>query len=192
MKNVLRQRKFQALAATAVVAGAGAAAAIMPAISASASQDALATTTPRCGNSAVTAWIGEPGSAAAGSAYYELELSNISGHTCTLYGFPGVSAVGTGGVQLGSPAARQAGDAERVVTLTPGATAHALLQVANTGNFPRTACVPKTAAGLKVYAPGDTAAKFIPFTFSACSKPGDVFLHVRTTVAGTGIPGFSA
>jgi hypothetical protein len=101
--------------------------------------------------------------------------------------------VGAGGVQLGSPAARQAGDTERVVTLTPGATAHAVLQIANTGNFPRTTCVPKTAVGLKVFAPGTTAAKFIPFTFSACSKPGPAatFLHVRTTVAGTGIPGVS-
>ena len=194
MKNVLRtlrQRKFQALAATAVVAGAGAVAAIVPAVGASASQMALATTTPRCGNSAVTAWLGVPGNAAAGSAYYELELSNISGHTCTLYGYPGVSAVGPGGVQLGSAAGREAGDPERVVTLANGATAHVLLQIGNTGNFSRTACEPKNAVGLKVYAPGGTAAKVVPFTFSACSKTGPVFLHVRTTVAGTGIPGYS-
>jgi hypothetical protein len=194
MKNVLRalrQRKFQALAATAVVAGAGAVAAIVPAVAASASQAAPATT-PRCGNSAVRAWLGVPGDGAAGSFYYQLELSNISGHTCTLYGYPGVSAAGPGGVQMGSAAGRQAGDPEHVVTLANGATAHVLLRIADTGAFSPSACGPKNAIGLKVYPPNDTASQFVPLTFSACSKKGPVFLHVRVTVAGTGIPGYSS
>jgi hypothetical protein len=139
----------------------------------------------------VTAWLGVPGNGAAGSTYYELELSNISGHTCTLYGYPGVSAVGPGGGQLGSAAGRELGDPEHVVTLANGATAHVLLQVTDTGNFSPSACDPKNAIGLKVYPPNDTAAKFIPFTFSACAKKGPVYLHVRVTVAGTGIPGYS-
>jgi len=190
MKNVLhalRQRKFQALAATAIAAGA--VAAVVPAVAASASPTAAAT--PRCGNSAVRAWLGVPGDGAAGSTYYQLELSNISGHACTLYGYPGVSAIGPGGVQLGSAAGRSAGDPERVVTLAKGATAHVLLQVTDTGVYSKSACEPKSAVGLKVYPPNDTAAQTVPFTFSACSKKGPVYLHVRVTVAGTGIPGYS-
>lgn len=191
MKNVLhafRQRKFRVLAAAVITAGA--VAAIVPAVAASASQSAAAV--PRCGNSDVRAWLGVPGDGTAGSTFYQLELSNISNHACTLYGYPGVSAVGPGGVQLGSAAGRSAGDPERLVTLARGATAHALLQIADTGVYPPLACARKNATGLKVYPPNDTAAQVIPFTFSACSKKGPVYLHVRVTVAGTGIPGYSA
>jgi hypothetical protein len=198
MKNVLpalRRRKVQAIAATAIVAGAGAIAATVPAVAASASQAALATTAPKCGNTAVRAWLGVPGDGAAGSSYYQLELSNISTSTCTLYGYPGVSAVAAGGHQLGNAAGRVGGDPERLVTLTPGATAHVLLQITDTGVYSPASCVPKTAVGLRVYPPNDTAAQYVPWTFTACSKAGSaapVYLHVRVTVAGTGIPGYSS
>ncbi len=49
---------------------------------------------PRCGTGALTAWLGIPGDGFAGGVNYQLELSNTSGRTCTLYGFPGVSALG--------------------------------------------------------------------------------------------------
>ena len=190
MKNVrhaLRQRKVQALAATVIAAGA--IAAVIPAVAASAS--ATTPATPRCGNSDVRAWLGVPGSGTAGSTYYVLEMSNISNHTCTLYGYPGVSAVGPGGVQLGSAASRSPGDPEHVVTLAKGATSYALLQIADTGVYSPSACGPKTALGLKVYPPNDTAAQIISYPFSACTKKGLVYLHVRVTRAGTGIPGYS-
>jgi len=200
MKNVLRalrQRKFQALAATAVIAGAGGVAAIVPAVTASASTASpkAPAVAAKCASSALRVWLGVPGDGTAGSSYYQLELSNISAHTCTLYGYPGVSAVGLRGsqlVQLGSAAGREAGDPERVVTLTRGATAHVLLQIADTGVYSPSVCKPKNATGLKVYPPNDTVAQTVPFTFSACSKSGPVYLHVRTTVAGTGIPGYSS
>ena len=194
MKNVLRaprRRKYQALAATAIIAGAGAIAATVPAVAASASQAAPATA-PKCGNTAVRAWLGVPGDGAAGSFYYQLELSNISAHTCTLYGYPGVSAVASGGHQLGSAAGRSTGDPERVVTLTPGATSHVLLQITDTGVYSPSQCEPKNAVELKVYPPNDTAPQYVPLTFSACSKAGPVYLHVRVTVAGAGIPGYSS
>ena len=79
-----------------------------------------------------------------------------------------------------------------MVTLTPGATAHVLLQITDTGVYSPSVCKPKNAIGLKVYPPNDTTAEIVPFTFSACSKAGPVYLHVRTTVAGTGIPGYSS
>jgi hypothetical protein len=200
VKNVLRalrRRKFQAIAAATVIAGAGAVAAVVPAVTASASTAAASTTAApafpaKCSTSALRVWLGVPGDGAAGSVYYQLELSNVSPHTCTLYGYPGVSAVGLGGVQLGSAAGRSAGDPEHVVVLTPGATAHALLQVADTGVYSPTACKPKSAIGLRVYPPNDTASQIVEYPFTACSKAGPVYLHVRVGVAGTGIPGYSS
>ena len=56
---------------------------------------------PRCGTGALTAWLGIPGNGYAGGVVYQLALSNTSTHACTLYGYPGVSALAPGGHQLG-------------------------------------------------------------------------------------------
>lgn len=189
--RMLRMRTFQALATAAIVGGA--AAAIIPAVTASAavaSPKAPAVTTT-CPASAIRAWLGVPGDGSAGHVAYQLELSNISTHTCTLHGYPGVSALAAGGAQLGSPAGRQPGDPERTVTLTPGATAHALLVITDVGVYTPSACVMKPAAALRVYPPNDFGSVTVPFSFQACSKKGPVYLQVRVVVAGAGIPGYS-
>jgi hypothetical protein len=138
----------------------------------------------------LTDWVGIPGGQTAGSTYYQLEISDTSGATCTLYGFPGVSALKAGGGELGSPAARDYGQyTEQLITLQPGDTAHVILQITDVSNFPPATCHPAQAVALRVYAPGDYGALKIPFSFEACSKRGPIFLHVSTTIANTGIPG---
>jgi hypothetical protein len=150
-----------------------------------------ASAAPKCATSQLRVWLGVPGDGSAGHVAYELEFSNISTRTCTLFGYPGVSAVRGGGVQLGSAASRDAADPKKVVTLARGATAHAFLVTANTSVFPAAACHQTTALGLKVYPPNTTRAAIIGFPIPACAKAGPVFLQVRTVVAGTGIPAFS-
>jgi hypothetical protein len=113
-------------------------------------------------------------------------------HPCTLFGYPGVSAVKAGGGQLGSAAARDAADPKTVVTLARGATAHVFLLTTNPAVFPPGACHPATAIGLKVYPPNTTSAAIVDYPIGACAQSGPVFLRVRTVVAGTGIPGFSS
>jgi hypothetical protein len=144
----------------------------------------------RCYQSELHAWLGVPGGVAAGSTYYELELSNISAQACTLYGYPGVSAL-TAGHQDGSAADRTASHRSTLVLLEPGASAHVILQITNVSNYPTSACQPVTADTLRVYAPGDYAALSFPFSVAACGKAGPVYLHVSATVPGTGIPGYS-
>jgi Protein of unknown function (DUF4232) len=175
------------------VAGIACAAILTPATALAASlhpaaRDAAA---PACATSDLRVWLGVPGEGATGHTAYQLELSNISRHTCTLFGFPGVSAVAAGGQQLGSPAARDHTDPTRLVTLPRGATAHVFLLITNVAFFPPAACHPADAIGLKVFPPGQRTATVVFFPFPACAKKGPVFLVVRTTVAGTGIPGFS-
>src|SRR5580698_4681517 len=152
---------------------------------------AAAAIPPRCGTGALTAWLGIPGDGYAGGADYQLELSNTSAHACTLYGYPGVSALAAGGHQLGRAAGRGPASASRLVTLGRGATAHVLLQITDVANFPPASCGESTAVALRVYPPGATRSLEVPFTFQACSQSGPVYLHVGTTKAGTGIPGFS-
>ncbi len=152
---------------------------------------AVTAAAPKCATADLRVWLGIPGDSAAGQTAYQLELSNISNHTCTLFGFPGVSAVGPGGVQLGSPAVRDHADPTLLVTLGHAATAHVFLRIVDVAFFPPTTCNPANAVGLKVFPPNDSVAAMVPFAFKACKKTGDKFLFVRTTVAHTGIPGFS-
>jgi hypothetical protein len=163
-----------------------------PAKPAAAARPAAAATPPRCGTGALTAWLGIPGDGFAGGVSYQLELSNTSTHACTLYGYPGVSALAPGGHQLGRAAGRGPASANRLVTLGRGATAHVLLQITDVANFPSSSCGETTAVALRVYPPGATRSLEIPFTFQACRKSGPVYLHAGTTEGGTGIPGFSS
>jgi Protein of unknown function (DUF4232) len=188
------RRGLAALALTctaAVIPTAALAASGSPAKPAAAARPAAAAVPPRCGTGALTAWLGIPGDGYAGGVVYQLELSNTSTHACTLYGYPGVSALAPGGHQLGHAAGRGPASANRLVMLCRGATAHAVLQITDVANFPPSSCGETTAVALRVYPPGATRSLEIPFTFQACSKSGPVYLHVGTTEGGTGIPGFS-
>jgi hypothetical protein len=143
-----------------------------------------------CARSQLTSWLGIPGDGTAGSSYYELEISNISGSSCTLYGYPGVSAIRSGH-QVGSAAGRVASHPSTLLTVAPGSTVHVILQIADVYNFPRSACKPRQAVALRVYAPDDFSSIQFPFTFEACGKRGPVYLHVSSTIGGAGIPGYS-
>jgi len=182
----------RALAATAITATAVLIPAIALAVpggtSAPASTAANASAA-RCRAGFLTDWIGLPGDGSAGSTAYMLEISNTSGATCTLYGFPGVSALGPGGTELGSPAQRGYRWTELPLTLQPYDTVHVVLDITDVGNFPPSMCDQTTAYALRVYAPGAYNANIVPFTFQACARRGPIFLHVSTTLAGTGIPG---
>jgi Protein of unknown function (DUF4232) len=75
------------------------------------------------------------------------------------------------------------------VTLTPGATVHTVLQIADVSNYPPGTCKPATAIGLRVYPPNQTAATEVPFSFRACSAKGPVYLHIEAIQPKVGIPG---
>jgi len=135
-------------------------------------------TTAACTTSDLAVRVGTNGGGAAGSIYYPLNFTNRAGHTCTLVGFPGVSAISASGAQLGSAAGRDTTTAAKTVTLTTGGTASSTLQVAEVGNYPTATCQPTTAAGLRVYVPNQTTSVNVTFSFQACAKAGPVYLHV--------------
>jgi Protein of unknown function (DUF4232) len=144
--------------------------------------------TRACSTSSLEVWLGiGEGGGAAGSTYYPLELTNISNRRCSLFGFPGVSAVA--GSQLGSAAQRNRAHPTYHVTLLPGTSAHTVVQFADVGNFTPGKCKPAEASGLRVYPPGQFTAAEIPFSFRACSLKGPIFLSVPPVQPGVGIPG---
>ena len=153
-----------------------------------------------CAASGLEAWLGlaqTPGSTSVRSVgnrrtYYTLEFTNVSARSCSLYGYPEVSAYagqGTGGTQIGSAAARDTSVRPRPVTLAPGQTAHSVLGVASTVTFQSTACAQVTAAELRVTLPDQIRPAFVPIHLSACSKKGPEFLSVQAIQPRAGVPG---
>ena len=132
---------------------------------------------PSCATSGLDVWLDTQGRAALGTTFYNLEFTNLSGSSCTLFGYPAVSAVTLTGTTLGSGSS-PSGGTPHTVTLANGATAHAVLGITTTADFPPSQCQPVTAAGLQVHPPGQTKSKTVPFPFSACSKSGPKYLTI--------------
>jgi len=134
------------------------------------------TATPACTTSGLDVWLDTQGIGTAGTTYFNLEFTNLSGGTCTLFGFPGVSATDLNGNQLGSAAVRSG--TPQSVTLANGATTIAVLGIRDAGAFSQSQCGLVTAAGLRVFPPNQTQSRRIPFPFPACSKTGPQYLEI--------------
>jgi hypothetical protein len=122
----------------------------------------------------------------AGSIYTVIDFTNIGTVTCTLYGYPGVSlAGGTPVKQIGLAATESKSTPRTLVTLAPGATANALLQIVDAGNFPPAKCGMVTAHYLQIFPPNQTTPIYLSFTSAACSKPVQT-LNVSVVMTGAG------
>jgi Protein of unknown function (DUF4232) len=127
---------------------------------------------------------GAPGGGAAGSEYDWLIFTNASSHTCTLYGFPGVSWVsGPSGQQVNDPAQRTTTLKPTIITLAPGNTAHAQLQYGHPQAF-EPDCHTVDVTGFRVYPPDETTSVFVPFASKTCSTPGIDVGHVDPISTG--------
>ena len=136
--------------------------------------------TPTCQTQGLVVWINTQGNGTAGTIFYTLNFTNLSGHPCLLRGFPGVSAVNLHGGTLGRAASRDSGQTVKTVTLTNGHTAHAVLGLVDIGALSPSTCPPTTAAGLRVFPPNQTSSKVVPFPFPACGRTGGpAFLRIR-------------
>jgi len=173
-----------AVTATPIVSAGTASPAVSPAPA-----PAPAAAAPACATSALKVAVPTgPGGAAAGSSYYPIRFANVSGASCTLQGYPGVSFVtAQGGRQIGPAATRNAAVARQLVTLSPGQTVHAELQVLNAQNYPPADCGLVTAHWLKIYPPNQTGPAYVSFTAQACAKPKQI-LSVQTVQPGTAGP----
>jgi hypothetical protein len=145
---------------------------------------AVVTATPKCATSGLVVWLNTVSNGTLGSIYYSLELTNLSGHSCTLAGYPGVSAVNLAGHQLGSAASRDNTTKAHTITVKQGVNSIAVLRIVDTGNFSTSACRPTIAAGLRVFPPNQAKSKVVPFPFLACSRTGPGYLSVRAVKLG--------
>jgi Protein of unknown function (DUF4232) len=188
MKHHTTSMRRLVAAAAAAVAGLAISTAAYAATSSPAAR--TATTIPQCtGGLGLGAWVAvSQGNGAAGTVFYPLEFTNTSGHTCSLFGYPGVSAISRTGQQLGSPAGWGSLSGARRVVLAPGATAHTILAYHDVMAYPERVCDPvDTTVELRIYPPDQRQATYAAFDFEACSRAGVVYMGIDEPIrAGVG------
>lgn len=143
---------------------------------------------PRCGIAhpalpgGAFVWSSNIGDGFAGGVGYEVEITNVGRHPCTLRGVPGVAAVHDGHV-VGT---RVPGSSHGpLITLQPRATAHVGLTTHNA----RALCAHPVSAKVFLYLSGRKTGQDTFLTVLACpGKPGGGVLGVSVIKTGTGIP----
>jgi hypothetical protein len=115
---------------------------------------ATAPPSTRCRTADLSASLEDAG-AAAGTHYSYVVLTNSSGPTCTMYGYPGVSLVDASGNVLGKPADRNPVHSPAVVTLHPSQSGYALVGFPNPANFPPGKCTTESSASMRIYPPDE-------------------------------------
>jgi uncharacterized protein DUF4232 len=157
-----------------------------------------------CPTSGLQAWLGAPGTAdpgagpqgsgpqgagTQGATLYTLEFTNVSHRACRLDGYPEVSAYVAS--QASSAAIRDTSVRPQPVTLEPGATAHSVLRVTDTGRSRPAACDQVTAEELRVTLSDQVRPAFLPVHIPMCSHEGHLSLSVQAIQARPGIPGYT-
>jgi hypothetical protein len=138
----------------------------------------------QCNNNDTYAWFADAPNGTAGYIYYQVEFTNTGSKSCTLYGYPGVSAVNGKDKQLG-PAARRNGGTRHTVTLKPHQTASATLGILPPGFI--SGCKTATAAGFRIYPPNETGGQLaLNLSFSVCKNKRT--LTIAPVTSGIGVP----
>ncbi|MEV0906821.1 DUF4232 domain-containing protein [Streptomyces hokutonensis] len=142
-----------------------------------------AASSSRCHTSELTATVGgnDPG---AGQENFPIVLTNASGRTCTVRGYPGAAFVNASGTQLGPNPVRETGSTATTVTLKPGQSAWAGLTFSNPEISGAKTATPTT---LVVTPPDEKDPLKVKWTAGAVPVSGNSS-SVRLTVfsAGTG------
>ena len=179
----------EAASATASSAASANATAASSAASASPSASASSTAPTACATSSLSAKAGLA-QGTAGSIYQVIDFTNISNAPCSLYGYPGVSlasgASATQATQVGAAASRSTASAATLVTLGPGQTANALLQIVEAGNYPSATCTPVTTSYLQIYPPNQTTPIYLGYQSTGCASSSVDLLWVSVVKPGTG------
>jgi hypothetical protein len=127
--------------------------------------------------------VGAP-NGAAGTIFYPLDFTNVSGSACTMFGYPGAAFVSApGGGLIGAPARRRPPAATAQVTVGPGATAHATLAVSDVliGNN----CQHRVPVKwVQVYPPGQYSPLFAQLARTGCADRSLVTMGVTVVTGG--------
>jgi hypothetical protein len=142
--------------------------------------------TAECATASLRVSIGRSG-VAAGTAYFSLDLTNVSASTCFVQGYPGVSLVTAGdssSEQVGAAGRRDPATPSAMIILAPGSTAHSFLGVGTAADYASATCDPVTAHWLKVFPPDQFAATYVQFAATTCASRSVTLLSIQRLAAG--------
>ena len=125
---------------------------------------------PSCATSDLQVYLGLS-QGATGHIFQVIDFKNISGRTCTLFGYPGVSfAGGTPVAQFGQAADEDPTTPRVTVTLAPGDVANALLNYLQAGFYPPARCAQVSTTYIQVYPPNQTTPVYVAYNSQICSN----------------------
>jgi hypothetical protein len=104
---------------------------------------------------------------AAGTSYFDAILTNTSGSTCTLNGYPVVQLGDGQGNPIGSAASNDTNATPSTVTLASNQTAHTVVGVPNPGFFSPSQCS-ASSTYILVTLPGNTVALKAAYSNQSC------------------------
>jgi hypothetical protein len=140
-------------------------------------------TVPSCAMSRLRISVGTGSRVTTVVTRYPLDFTNVSGAPCTLTGYPEVTAY-QGDAVVGGVAVRETSVGAARVLLEPGQTAHTSLDASLSAK-----CRPVRVSGLRVVTPGQSAARYVKRSLTACADrvPADEgYLRVRAIQPGSG------
>jgi hypothetical protein len=138
---------------------------------------------PRCAVSGLSISVGAGSRMTTVMTRYSLDFKNVSRAPCTLTGYPEVAAY-QDGTEVGDVAVRDTSLEATRVLLAPGQTAHASLVASLSAR-----CHSVRVSGLRVVPPGQSAARYVKRSLTACAAQapsGEDYLRVRAIQPGSG------
>jgi hypothetical protein len=179
---------FKSISRAVVAAAATLTLGIGTAVWATSAASAAPDATPACSTADLSVWVDQSQvSGAAGTFAYPLDFTNTSSHACTVHGYPGVSASGANGKQIGRAAERHPLYKVNTVTIPAGGTAHAYLFWAQVANFTPRDCKPVTASQLNVYLPNQKTAAFAFFSLQGCTNTNPFYNYLQVSAIQPGV-----
>jgi hypothetical protein len=139
---------------------------------------------PHCAMSGLRISVGAGSRVTSVVTRYPLDFTNVSGTPCTLTGYPEVTAYQGDDAVVGGVAARDTSAGAARVLLASGQTAHTSLDASLSAR-----CRPVKVSGLRVVPPGQSAARYVKRSLTACADRGPAdegYLRVRAIQAGSG------
>lgn len=139
---------------------------------------------PQCALSGLRISI-SPGAMAGAVTRYAVQFTNVSRTSCTLAGYPQVTAYRGDHVRVGATASADTSVAAGRVLLTPGQTAHASLDAA----IATARCRPVEATGLSVVVAAGSGPRYVRRPLRVCAglpAANRNYLRVRAIQAGAG------
>ena len=179
MTRSIRSMRHVVAGASTVLALGATAVVLAPLAGASTSTTAA----PQCSTADLSAQL-KAGSPGAGQRYATVVLTNISGRTCTIYGYGGLGLLGAPRQGVPTDLHRAASPAPARVTLGAGGSARSLLHwtVIPAPDENATTCQP-TAATAAVTPPNQTTSLLRPWTFGPVCQHG--WIEQNAYVAGS-------